>query len=217
MLSGIWSKNYCCCAEPHVLYLMRTLRVFTLLTTFSISSRSHWDVSLTISTSFGEKIATFIHSCLWLRRKNALQHDVPSAHLLHDVHLFRAQITVYWGDALHAVFSNDSSCKRVCNDSWRRLRKWQWEKTHLCVRCLVLMCNATISSGYLPPCLQHFWGQNHHTLAWPMCLLCHARLWLPLYESYQGDCDCPPPGSAYPLSDGHLVLQHHWSSPKQHR
>lgn len=90
------------------------------------------------------------------------------------------------------------------------------KKTHLSNWCLALTCNGTISTGYLPPCLRHFWGQSHHTLAWPMCLLCHARLWPPLYESYQGGCDCPPPGSSYPLSGGHLVLQHHWSSPKQH-
>lgn len=50
----------------------------------------------------------------------ALLHRV--LHLLHDVDLLRAQVSVNGGDALHAVLAHDARCKRVGDDAWRSLR-----------------------------------------------------------------------------------------------
>lgn len=214
MLSGIW-KSYCCCPEPtsSMTSLWEPcIREFTHhflhLLPLPLRRLSH-HLNL-----LWKKMATF-HSCHWLPSWNVPHPDVQKAHLLHDVHLFWTQISVYWRDALHAVLSNNSSSKWVRNDTWRCLHKWQ--KTHLNVWCLVLVCAVKVSAEHLPPRQQRFWGQSHHTPAWLRYLLWHARPWLLPCESSQGDCDCPPPGFSYPPSIGHLVLQPHWSSPKQHR
>lgn len=130
-------------------------------------------------------------------------------YLLHNVHLFWAQVSVYRWDTFQAILTDNACCKWVGNDARRCLKQKQFS-----VKFNKTAFDPNVAAhGLLPQRQPLSVDRSRRTPACWESLLQHAALSLPLCASSPAGCGCSPPGYACQPAVGHLLLLHQLNSP----